>query len=132
MVFLGEHTTRTHLGPLPVVPTTILPISTALKHDSDKARWDLQPWDALAEVTDVWTYGAKKYADRNWEKGFHFGRSFAACMRHLSSWFCGEDNDPETGKSHIAHAICNLLMLLTFVKRGTGIDDRAKASPAKG
>jgi hypothetical protein len=32
-----------------------------VKHDGDKPRWDLLPFDALDEVAGVLRYGAKKY-----------------------------------------------------------------------
>lgn len=35
--------------------------SPAVKHDADKARWDLLPFDALDEVALVLKYGAQKY-----------------------------------------------------------------------
>ena len=39
----------------------------------------------------------KKYADRNWEKGYAWGLSVAALRRHLAEWLKGESIDPETG-----------------------------------
>lgn len=95
------------------------------KDDADKVRWDLLPGDALAEIAKVLTFGADKYGDRNWEQGIQYGRVFAASMRHLWDWFRGEDNDPETGLSHLAHAGCCVLFLLAYVLRGkTDHDDR--------
>lgn len=97
-----------------------------IKHDQEKVRMDLLPYDALAEIAKIFTFGAKKYADRNWEKGFGFSRPFAALQRHLTLWFQGEDNDVETGLSHLSHAGCELLFLLAFELRGVGEDDRPK------
>ncbi len=37
------------------------------KHDTEKARWDLLPMDAVSPVVDVLTFGAKKYAPDNWK-----------------------------------------------------------------
>ena len=96
------------------------------KHDQDKVRWELHPWDALREIAKVWTFGAKKYDDRNWEKGFAWSRPYGALIRHITAWWEGENYDDETGISHLAHAGCCLLMLLTFELRGTGTDDRPK------
>ena len=39
-----------------------------MKHDENKARWDLLPMGATSEIVDVLTYGAKKYAPDNWRK----------------------------------------------------------------
>ncbi len=37
---------------------------------------------------------------------------FDACMRHLTAWIEGERKDPESGLSHLAHAVCCLLIML--------------------
>lgn len=104
------------------------PPTSGIKHDQNKVRMDLLPWDAITEIAKIFTFGAKKYADRNWEKGFTWSRVYAALIRHLTLWFQGQDNDPETGKSHLSHAGCCLLFLLTFKLRNIGIDDRPKLS----
>ncbi len=97
------------------------------KADSGKDRWDLAPMDAIREVVKVLGFGASKYGDRNWEKGIKFSRLYAAALRHLTAWFEGEDRDPETGLSHLAHAGCCVLFLLAFTIRGHGhFDDRPK------
>ena len=87
-----------------------------VKFDEGKARWDLlSPW-ALEEVARVAEYGARKYEDRNWEKGIAFGRVFAAGMRHAWAWWRGEEADPETELHHLAHAAWCLLALLHYQK----------------
>jgi len=96
----------------------------AKKLDTDKPRTDLLPFDALEGVAAVLDYGAKKYAPRNWELGLSWGRLFAATLRHLFRWACGEDLDPESSLPHLDHAACNALMLSATVRRGIGTDDR--------
>ena len=96
----------------------------AIKFDSDKLRYDLIPANALGVLTQVYTFGAKKYNDRNWEKGMSYGRIFAATMRHCWSWFCGEDLDPESGLHHMAHAAFGCLALVEYHYTGKGTDDR--------
>lgn len=99
----------------------------AIKHDGGKLRYDLLPPEALEEITKVMTLGARKYSDRNWEKGLSWGRVYAACMRHLWAWWRGEDKDPETGLSHLAHAGCCIFFLNTYEVRGMRkFDDRVK------
>ena len=97
---------------------------SGLKYDDGKLPFHLMPWDSLEEVVKVMDYGAKKYSENNWRKGFAWSRVLSACFRHLSSWILGEDNDKETGLSHLAHAICCLLFLLWYQKHGVGVDDR--------
>lgn len=102
---------------------------TAVKHDTEKPRYDLIPPEFLEATATILTYGAQKYADRNWERGMAWGRVFAALMRHLWAWWRGENVDPETGKSHLWHAACGVAFLIAYEARGVGVDDRAKNSP---
>lgn len=98
------------------------------KDDAGKDPWDLVPFDAVREIVKVLAFGAKKYSERNWEAGMAWSRPFSACMRHLTAWWEGEDKDPETGISHLAHAGCCVLFLLAYSLRGKGKDDRPKNS----
>lgn len=96
------------------------------KDDGDKIPWDLLPPDAVEEILKVLAFGAKKYDRRNWEKGMAWSRPFAALMRHMWAWQSGEDKDPETGLSHLAHAGCCILFLLAYEKRNIGKDNRTE------
>lgn len=88
-----------------------------VKFDKDKPKWSLLPFKALAEVVDVLTYGARKYAPDNWKKVPDARTRYVdATFRHFTAYINGEKNDSETGKSHLAHAICCLLFLLAFDK----------------
>lgn len=98
--------------------------SPAIKFDSNKHRFDLIPVEALEEVAKVFTYGATKYAPRNWEKGMDWGRVFAAMMRHSWAFWRGETHDPETGFHHMAHAAFGCLALIQYTIKGWGNDDR--------
>ena len=99
-------------------------MTEGVKHDDGKARYDLLPPDALDAIAQVFTYGAAKYADRNWEGGMAWGRLFAAMMRHCWAFWRGEDVDPESGLPHLAHAGACVLMLLAYMQRGIGHDNR--------
>jgi len=93
----------------------VIPSTTGVKFDNDKPQWSLLPFKALKEVVDVLTYGAKKYAPDNWKKVPDAKRRYIdAGFRHFTAYAAGEKLDPETGKSHLAHAICCLLYLLAF------------------
>lgn len=86
-----------------------------VKHDAGKPRWSLLPLNAIKTVLDVLEYGARKYSVGNWEKlPDPMNRYFDACMRHLCSSREGEELDPETKLSHLAHATCCLLFMLSF------------------
>lgn len=86
-------------------------------------RFSLIPRDFLWELASHYGRGAKKYADRNWEKGYKWSLSQDAFERHYNQWLMGEDNDEETGTSHLICAIWHLIALWWFHKHGKGTDD---------
>lgn len=94
------------------------------RYNDGKADYSLMPMHLLDEVCHVWTYGKEKYAAWNWAKGMPWSVPYACICRHLFAWFRGERNDPESGYSHLAHVICNVLMLLHFEHSYPEGDDR--------
>lgn len=88
------------------------------KEKQGKDPWDLLPWDSVEQVILVLKMGSVKYGARNWEKGLRVDELFAATIRHLVSWWGGQDRDPESGLPHLAHAITSLLFILAFYVRG--------------
>jgi len=89
-----------------------------------KTRFDLVPFAAVDAIAEVLAYGADKYGAHNWCRGAAWSRYFAALCRHLFAWWRGEERDPESGFSHLAHAGCCLLFLLEYQRQGWGQDDR--------
>ena len=96
----------------------MLKTHTAIKHDSGKADWSLMPWEAVEEINKVLEFGAKKYAAHNWQQGegFRYTRVLNSLLRHVFAYMRGEDLDPESGLSHMAHAGCNVLFILYYIK----------------
>lgn len=95
------------------------------KDDAEKLRLDLLPTDAIEEVGMVYTIGARKYADRNWEKGISYMRVVGALLRHLFAWLRGEERDPKDGQRHISAVAWNAIALMTYEIRGMKeFDDR--------
>ena len=85
------------------------------KHfDEGKPRVDLIPYDAMMVVGEVFSVGAEKYGEHNWEKGMPWGKLLGSALRHLFKWSWGQDRDDETGLSHLAHAASCVLMLLAY------------------
>ena len=101
-----------------------IPVPKFVKDDNTKTRYDLLPPELLEETAKVLTFGAQKYSAHNWAQGASWSRYFSAMMRHMWAWWRGEDNDPETGFSHLAHAACCLSFLIAYQRRGLGEDDR--------
>lgn len=99
-------------------------MSEGRKNDQDKLPWHLLPPELMESVAAVLKYGAQKYEPRNWEKGMAWSRIFSAMMRHSWAWWRGEQNDPETGMSHLWHAGACLSFLIAYEQRQTGEDDR--------
>ena len=104
------------------------------KFDEGKTRLELLPPELLFAVAEILTVGAKKYGDRNWEKGMSWSRVFGALMRHAWSWWGGkgpttrsflfDDVDLETSRSHLWHAGCCIAFLIVYEERCVGQDDR--------
>lgn len=68
-----------------------------------KGRFDLLPMCVLMRLAQHYEAGAKKYSDRNWEKGIP-AHSFAdSAMRHLVKYLDGWDDE-----DHLIAAIWNL------------------------
>ena len=96
----------------------------ARKLDHDKIPFELLPSAALGDIANIFGFGSKKYSPRNWELGMQWSRMYGALQRHLNAWWSGENTDPETGKSHLHHAGCCLLMLIEYEKHYPEKDDR--------
>lgn len=99
-------------------------LTEGVKHDQGKTPLELLAFDALEEIGKVLAFGKAKYAPRNWENGMDWGRVYGALLRHLFAWWRGQENDPETGLSHLAHAGCCVMFLLAYSLRSVGKDDR--------
>lgn len=102
-------------------PTTIF---EGVKHDAEKPRMELLSRAALEQIALVMGFGAGKYTDHNWRKGFAWSRLYGAALRHLLAHMDGEDKDPESGLSHLAHLGCCVMFLLEHEQRNLGTDDR--------
>lgn len=98
--------------------------SGGIKDNRGKSRLDLIPPSPLFAIGHVLAYGARKYRPHNAQLGLSWSDTFASMQRHLWAWLDLEDNDPETGFSHLAHAACQLLFLMEYGIKGTGTDDR--------
>jgi len=88
------------------------------------------PSTALIELGRAMENGAKKYGHFNWrEHPVKASIYVDAAIRHLMSWFDGEQNAEDSGVHHLGHAMacCGILLDAQFV--GNLIDDRALPPP---
>jgi hypothetical protein len=95
----------------------------ALRYNKDKLPMHLVPPDAIEAMAEVLAYGANKYTERNWELEAPVSVPYASLMRHLQSWWSGENNDSESNLSHLYHVIMNAAMLIRYAKNEEN-DDR--------
>ena len=95
-----------------------------IKHDYGKADLSFISLELVEVVARVREFGAKKYSRGQWRKGFKYSRSIAAALRHIFAFNEGQDLDPESGITHIGHAICCLEHLLNDIKNHPKNDDR--------
>ena len=80
-----------------------------------------------AEILEavVMGLGARKYGPYNWRSAHVRATVYiAAAKRHLAQWLDGQDDDSESGVSHLAHARACLGILLDAQSLHCLIDDR--------
>src|ERR1700738_1358363 len=83
---------------------------------SKLARFDLIPAGPLVKLAEHYGIGARKYEDRNWERGYAWSLSFGAMMRHAWLWWSGEDDDPESGDNHLVSVAWHAFALLEWAE----------------
>lgn len=112
---------------LPSSNGTIVP-GFAPKFDSNKVRVDLLPIEPMTGIAEVFTFGARKYFDNSFRQGetVAWSRTYGSVLRHLFAFWSGEDKDPESGLSHLAHAGTQLMILMEHAKHNQDKDDRFK------
>jgi len=100
-----------------------------MKFDEGKAPLALIPPEALLEIAEVFGFGAEKYGTNNWrDDGYKTSklRTYSSIQRHLNAWLSGKDLDKESGKSHLSHAVTQLIILMIHCIDHPELDDRYK------
>ncbi|MFX1675186.1 DUF5664 domain-containing protein [Paraburkholderia sp. A2WS-5] len=83
----------------------------------------------MAEVGVAMLEGAAKYGRHNYRAvGVRASVYYDATIRHLFSWWEGEDIDPDSGMSHITKAITSLVVLRDAMIQNMMTDDRPPSS----
>lgn len=98
-----------------------------LHYDDGKPRIDLIDPDFIVGLGDILYYGANKYGDRNWQKGIAASRLYGSVQRHLNYFWGGEEVDDESGREHLLHAACNIMMLYWMLNHKAEYDDRGNS-----
>jgi hypothetical protein len=90
-----------------------------------KPQMHLIPPPALLEIAKVMELGADKYGAYNWrEHSVSATVYISAALRHLASFLDGEDDDPESGACHLAHAAACCMIYLDAMAVCNTLDDR--------
>lgn len=87
-------------------------------------RYDLIPAEPLRILAELYGFGASKYAERNWERGFEWSKSFAALQRHAWQFWAGETIDSETKLPHMASVAWHAFALLEWAATHPEFDNR--------
>jgi len=99
------------------------PKAVAATRDA-KQPLDLLEHEANLAIAEALHTGAVKYGKKNYRTIPIYASTYAAAMlRHVGAWAAGEELDPESGKSHLAHVGANLHVIFGSRDAGTFIDD---------
>lgn len=84
------------------------------------------PMNVMLAVAKVFELGASKYGLKNWRRQpVDVSTYYSAANRHLIAFFeQGQDVDPESGQSHLAHVVACCLIVMDGLERESLIDDR--------
>ena len=83
-----------------------------------KGRFDLIPWEAVWEVAKHCEEGAKKYGERNCEKGIPIHSLIDSAFRHLAKYMMGWDDEP-----HLVAAAWNVLFAIWMEQKKPEMQD---------
>ena len=83
-----------------------------------KGRYDLIPWDAIHELAIHCEQGAKKYGERNCEKGIPIHSLIDSALRHLSCYLRGMKDEP-----HLRAALWNIAFAIWMEKNRPDMQD---------
>lgn len=94
-----------------------------------KAPMSTVPANVLAEIGVAMLEGSVKYGRHNYRAaGVRSSVYYDAVMRHVMSWWEGEDIDPDSNMSHITKALSCLTVLRDAQMQGMCTDDRPPKS----
>lgn len=96
--------------------------STGGEKGAKPEKHSLLPKAGLDTIARVFAFGAEKYKEpHNWRRGYNWDLSYDALVRHVTAFWDGETNDPESGLPHLGHAGFHVLAMLTWLsEQGEG------------
>lgn len=98
-----------------------------------KVPFSTVPSEVTAEVGLAMLEGALKYGRHNYRAvGVRASVYYDAALRHLTSFWEGQDLDPDSGLPHIVKCLACLYVLRDSQRMGNWTDDRPPVLPANG
>lgn len=95
-----------------------------------KVPFSTVPSEVTAEVGLAMLEGALKYGRHNYRVvGVRASVYYDAALRHLTAFWEGQDNDPDSGLSHLVKALACLYVLRDSQRMGNWVDDRPPRLP---
>lgn len=89
-----------------------------VREAQEELRYDLISPEGMRRLARAYSEGAKKYTDRNWEKGIPFSNLYWHMAEHQMKWLEGD-----TEEDHLAHAAWGLFALMHFERWKPEMDD---------
>lgn len=104
-------------------------MSEAKRFNEGKPRLSLVPAALQRACARAMMYGEEKYGMHNWRGGgkhMSYHGLADSLLRHMTALLEGEDNDSESGLSHIDHIAANLGFLAELIENKRIVEDRYK------
>lgn len=86
--------------------------------NNDRGRYDLIGTEGLRRLALRYELGAKKYAERNWEKGLPISNCLNSMLRHTIEYMMGMNNE-----DHLAAVAWNAFAIMEFEKTHPELQD---------
>lgn len=83
-----------------------------------KGRCDLLPACAILRLSKHYEEGAKKYEDRNWEKGIPISSMIDSALRHLLKYL-----DGQTDEDHLVASAWNIMGAMWMEEKHPSLQD---------
>lgn len=97
-----------------------------------KVPFSTVPSEVTAEVGLAMLEGALKYGRHNYRSvGVRASVYYDAALRHLTSFWEGQDTDPDSGLPHLVKCLACLYVLRDSQHMGNWVDDRPPVFPDK-
>ena len=81
----------------------------ARENQKGKGEWAFIPYEGMRRTSIWFEQGAKKYGDRNWEKGLSIKDCCNSIARHLWKFLWGDNTE-----DHLAAIVQNAMMIMHF------------------